>query len=118
MTARIGVITFPGTLDDVDASRAVRYHRMAWTRHATSPMTSVVSITGRVQFARFAGLVNVTNALPSHRTPVSVSDRRMYSAVQVCIGAPQAGWMAWPTYSIIQIVILCMTEFEIPACDD
>ena len=24
MTARIGVITFPGTLDDVDASRAVR----------------------------------------------------------------------------------------------
>ena len=25
MTARIGVITFPGTLDDVDAARAVRY---------------------------------------------------------------------------------------------
>ena len=25
MGARIGVITFPGTLDDVDASRAVRY---------------------------------------------------------------------------------------------
>ncbi|WP_459758265.1 phosphoribosylformylglycinamidine synthase subunit PurQ, partial [Mycobacterium riyadhense] len=24
MTARIGVITFPGTLDDVDAARAVR----------------------------------------------------------------------------------------------
>ncbi|MEV8224212.1 phosphoribosylformylglycinamidine synthase subunit PurQ, partial [Dietzia maris] len=23
MTARIGVITFPGTLDDIDASRAV-----------------------------------------------------------------------------------------------
>jgi phosphoribosylformylglycinamidine synthase len=25
MTARIGVVTFPGTLDDVDAARAVRY---------------------------------------------------------------------------------------------
>ena len=25
MTAKIGVITFPGTLDDVDAARAVRY---------------------------------------------------------------------------------------------
>ena len=25
MTARIGIITFPGTLDDVDAARAVRY---------------------------------------------------------------------------------------------
>ncbi len=25
MTARVGVITFPGTLDDVDAARAVRY---------------------------------------------------------------------------------------------
>jgi len=25
MSARIGVITFPGTLDDVDAARAVRY---------------------------------------------------------------------------------------------
>src|ERR1700712_1659169 len=25
VTARIGVITFPGTLDDVDAARAVRY---------------------------------------------------------------------------------------------
>ena len=25
MSTRIGVITFPGTLDDVDASRAVRY---------------------------------------------------------------------------------------------
>ena len=25
MTARIGVITFPGTLDDIDAARAVRY---------------------------------------------------------------------------------------------
>ena len=24
MTARVGVITFPGTLDDVDAARAVR----------------------------------------------------------------------------------------------
>ena len=24
MTARIGVITFPGTLDDVDAARAIR----------------------------------------------------------------------------------------------
>ena len=25
MTAKVGVITFPGTLDDQDASRAVRY---------------------------------------------------------------------------------------------
>jgi len=25
VSARIGVITFPGTLDDVDAARAVRY---------------------------------------------------------------------------------------------
>ena len=25
MTTKIGVITFPGTLDDVDAARAVRY---------------------------------------------------------------------------------------------
>ncbi|MGB7358857.1 MAG: phosphoribosylformylglycinamidine synthase subunit PurQ, partial [Mycobacterium sp.] len=24
MSARVGVITFPGTLDDIDASRAVR----------------------------------------------------------------------------------------------
>ena len=29
MTAKVGVITFPGTLDDIDAARAVLLHRNA-----------------------------------------------------------------------------------------
>lgn len=31
MTARIGVVTFPGTLDDVDAARAARQVGAGWS---------------------------------------------------------------------------------------
>lgn len=62
MTARIGVITFPGTLDDIDAARAVKraggeavslWHADtdlkgvdAWWSRAASP-TATTCVAGR-----------------------------------------------------------------------
>src|SRR6201996_5097619 len=83
MTARIGVITFPGTLDDVDAARAVRFVGAEavslWHGDADLKNVDAVVVPGGFSYgdylrcgaiARFAPVMGEVIAAAEHGLPV------------------------------------------------
>ncbi|MBV8863696.1 MAG: phosphoribosylformylglycinamidine synthase subunit PurQ [Mycobacterium sp.] len=83
MTARIGVITFPGTLDDVDAARAVRFVGAdvvnLWHADADLKDVEAVVVPGGFSYgdylragaiARFAPVMSEVIAAAEHGMPV------------------------------------------------
>ena len=60
MTARVGVITFPGTLDDVDAARAVRLAGAEavslWHADADLKGVDAVVVPGGFSYGDYLGL--------------------------------------------------------------
>lgn len=83
MTARIGVITFPGTLDDVDAARAVRFVGAdavgLWHADADLKGVDAVVVPGGFSYgdylragaiARFAPVMSEVIDAASHGLPV------------------------------------------------
>ncbi|GGF08762.1 phosphoribosylformylglycinamidine synthase subunit PurQ [Williamsia phyllosphaerae] len=83
MTARIGVITFPGTLDDIDASRAVRLAGAQpvelWHADADLQGVDAVIVPGGFSYgdylragaiARFAPMMGAVVEAATHGTPI------------------------------------------------
>ena len=83
MTARIGVITFPGTLDDVDATRAVRLAGAEpvelWHADADLQGVDAVVVPGGFSYgdylragaiARFAPMMGAVVQAATHGTPI------------------------------------------------
>ena len=83
MTARVGIITFPGTLDDVDAARAARRSAPRWSiygmRTPTSKGVDAVVVPGGFSYgdylrcraiARFAPVMGEVVAAAGRGMPV------------------------------------------------
>ncbi|GAA5170349.1 phosphoribosylformylglycinamidine synthase subunit PurQ [Pseudonocardia eucalypti] len=89
MTARIGVITFPGTLDDVDAARAVRYAGAEpvdlW--HADEDLRHVeaVIVPGGFSYGDYLRAGAIARFAPVMR-PVIDSARRGLPVLGICNG--------------------------------
>lgn len=79
MTARIGVITFPGTLDDVDAARAVRIAGAEAVElwHADEDLKNVdaVVVPGGFSYGDYLRAGAIASIAPAMRSVVEAADR-------------------------------------------
>ncbi|QFQ01806.1 Phosphoribosylformylglycinamidine synthase 1 [Corynebacterium urogenitale] len=79
MTARIGVITFPGTLDDVDAARAVRIAGAEAVElwHADEDLKDVdaVVVPGGFSYGDYLRAGAIASIAPAMRSVVEAADR-------------------------------------------
>jgi len=89
MTARVGVITFPGTLDDVDASRAVRYAGgeavSLWHRDTDLQGVDAVVVPGGFSYGDYlrAGAIAARSPVMG---PVVEAARRGLPVLGICNG--------------------------------
>ncbi|MBC2681231.1 phosphoribosylformylglycinamidine synthase subunit PurQ [Corynebacterium anserum] len=79
MTTRIGVITFPGTLDDVDASRAVRLAGAEAVElwHADSDLKNVdaVVVPGGFSYGDYLRAGAIASIAPAMRSVIDAAER-------------------------------------------
>ena len=82
MTARVGVITFPGTLDDVDAARAVRLAGAGavslWHADADLKGVDAVVVPGGFSYGDYLRCGAIAKFAPRH---ASVGDLQRFSGV-------------------------------------
>ncbi|MCD2186234.1 phosphoribosylformylglycinamidine synthase subunit PurQ [Actinomycetospora soli] len=89
MSARIGVITFPGTLDDVDAARAVRYAGAEavglWHRDTDLQSVDAVVVPGGFSYGDYlrAGAIAAQSPVMG---PVVEAARRGMPVLGICNG--------------------------------
>ncbi|WP_199429396.1 phosphoribosylformylglycinamidine synthase subunit PurQ [Qaidamihabitans albus] len=89
MTARIGVITFPGTLDDVDAARAVRYSGAApvdlWHADADLKGVDAVIVPGGFSYGDYLRCGAIARFAPV-MTPVIEAAGKGMPVLGICNG--------------------------------
>ncbi len=89
MTGRIGVITFPGTLDDVDAARAVRYGGAEavelWHADADLRGVDAVVVPGGFSYGDYLRAGAIAAQAPVMRSVVD-SARRGMPVLGICNG--------------------------------
>ena len=79
MSARIGVITFPGTLDDVDASRAVRYAGAEpvelWHADSNLQKVDAVVVPGGFSYGDYLRAGAIASIAPAMQSVVDAANR-------------------------------------------
>ena len=89
MSARIGVITFPGTLDDVDAARAVRYAGAEavslWHRDTDLQGVDAVVVPGGFSYGDYLRAGAIAAQSPVMRPVLSAAGRGM-PVLGICNG--------------------------------
>ncbi len=89
MTARIGVITFPGTLDDVDAARAVRYADVEavplWHADADLKGVDAVVVPGGFSYGDYLRAGAIAAQAPVMRTVIEAA-RSGLPVLGICNG--------------------------------
>ncbi|MGB3304028.1 phosphoribosylformylglycinamidine synthase subunit PurQ [Gordonia sp. (in: high G+C Gram-positive bacteria)] len=89
MTARIGVITFPGTLDDVDASRAVNTAGgeavSLWHGDADLKGVDAVIVPGGFSYGDYLRAGAIASFAPAMREVVAAAERGM-PVLGICNG--------------------------------
>ena len=79
MSARIGVITFPGTLDDVDASRAVRYAGAEpvelWHADSNLQKVDAVVVPGGFSYGDYLRAGAIASIAPAMQSVVEAANR-------------------------------------------
>ncbi|MGB6764722.1 phosphoribosylformylglycinamidine synthase subunit PurQ, partial [Mycobacterium sp.] len=89
MTARIGVITFPGTLDDVDAARAVRCAGAGavslWHADADLKGVDAVVVPGGFSYGDYLRAGAIANFAPVMGEVIAAADRGL-PVLGICNG--------------------------------
>lgn len=89
MSARVGVITFPGTLDDVDAARAARYAGAdavpLWHADADLKSVDAVLIPGGFSYGDYLRAGAIAAQAPVMRSVIDVA-RRGLPVLGICNG--------------------------------
>src|SRR4029078_5309377 len=89
MTARVGVITFPGTLDDVDAARAVRLAGAGavslWHADADIKVLDAVVVPGGFSYGDYLRCGAIAKFAPVMGEVVSAANRGM-PVLGICNG--------------------------------
>ena len=89
MGARIGVITFPGTLDDVDASRAVRYAGAEavelWHADADLKKVDAVVVPGGFSYGDYLRAGAIASIAPAMQSVAAVA-RKGIPVLGICNG--------------------------------
>ena len=89
MGARIGVITFPGTLDDVDASRAVRYAGAEavelWHADADLKNVDAVVVPGGFSYGDYLRAGAIASIAPAMQSVVEAA-RKGIPVLGICNG--------------------------------
>lgn len=89
MGARIGVITFPGTLDDVDASRAVRYAGAEavelWHADADLKNVDAVVVPGGFSYGDYLRAGAIASIAPAMQSVAEVA-RKGIPVLGICNG--------------------------------
>ena len=89
MTARIGVVTFPGSLDDVDALRAVRYAKAEavglWHADADLHGVDAVVVPGGFSYGDYLRAGAIAAQAPVMRTVIDAA-RRGLPVLGICNG--------------------------------
>ena len=89
MGARIGVITFPGTLDDVDASRAVRYAGAEavelWHADADLKKVDAVVVPGGFSYGDYLRAGAIASIAPAMQSVAEVA-RKGIPVLGICNG--------------------------------
>lgn len=89
MGARIGVITFPGTLDDVDASRAVRYAGAEavelWHADADLKKVDAVVVPGGFSYGDYLRAGAIASIAPAMQS-VAEAARKGIPVLGICNG--------------------------------